>query len=212
MAIRQPSFTSTIRGFDRVHRSPRRREHKSVLPPNRFLGYTDVRAAAVVEARPFLIATESITVIIFGIIASFAALGAICWLLFNLAVFALPFFASVSAGMAAFHAGVGPVGAFAVGILAGAATLVVGQLAVTLLPSPLLRGGVALLFAAPAAFAGFHASHGIAAMTMTSEVWRQAFAVLGSLIVGITAFARVSQPLLPSPPNVAQNKHYLPAK
>ena len=150
--------------------------------------------------------------IIFGIIASFAALGAICWLLFNLAVFALPFFAGVSAGMAAFHAGVGPVGAFAVGILAGAATLAAGQLAVTLLPSPLLRGGVALLFAAPAAFAGFHASHGIAAMTMTSEVWRQAFAVLGGLIVGITAFARVSQPLFPSPPNVAQNDHYLPAK
>ena len=152
----------------------------------------------VVVAQPFLIATESITVIIFGIIASFAALGAICWLLFNLAVFALPFFAGVSAGMAAFHSGAGPVGAFAVGILAGATTLVAGQLAVTLLPSPLLRGAVALLFAAPAAFAGYHASHGIAAITMTSDVWRQAFAVLGSVIVGITAFARVSQPLLPS--------------
>ena len=166
----------------------------------------------VVEARPFLIATETIAMIIFGILASFAALGAICWLLFNLAVFALPFFAGVSAGMAAFHSGAGPVGTFAVGILAGAATLVAGQLAITLLPSPLLRGGVALLFAAPAAFAGFHASHGIAEITMTSEVWRQAFAVLGSLIIGITAFARVSQPLLPPPPNVAQNDHYLPAK
>ena len=195
-----------------MHRSRERRERKSVFPPNRFLGYTDVRAVVVVEARPFLIATETIAMIIFGILASFAALGAICWLLFNLAVFALPFFASVSAGMAAFHSGAGPVGAFAVGILAGAATLVAGQLAITLLPSPLIRGGVALLFAAPAAFAGFHASHGIAAMTMPSEVWRQAFAVLGSLIVGMTAFARVSQPLLPPPSNVAQNKHYLPAK
>ena len=49
-------------------------------------------------------------------------------------------------------------------------------------------------------------------MTMPSEVWRQVFAVLGSLIVGITAFARVSQPLLQSPSNVAQKEHYLPAK
>jgi hypothetical protein len=166
----------------------------------------------VVEARPFLIATESIAMIIFGIIASFAALGALCWVLFNLAVFALPFFAGVSAGMAALHPGAGPVGAFAIGILAGAATLVAGQFAVTLLPSPLLRGGVALLFAAPAAFAGYHASHGIAAMTMPSEAWRQAFAVMGSLIVGITALVRVSQPLLPSPSDIAQNERYLPAK
>ena len=150
--------------------------------------------------------------IIFGILASFAALGAVCWLLFNLAVFALPFFAGVSAGIAAFHSGAGPGGAFAAGILAGAATLVAGQLAVTLLPSPLLRRGVALLFAAPAAFAGYHASHGIAAMTMLSEAWRQAFAFLGSLVVGITAFARLSQPLLPSPSNAAQKEHYLPAK
>jgi hypothetical protein len=158
----------------------------------------------VVEARPFLTATESIAMIIFGIIVSFAALGALCWVLFNLAVFALPFLAGVSAA--------GPVGAFTVGILAGAATLVAGQFAVTLLPSPLLRGGVALLFAAPAAFAGYHASHGIAAMTMPSEVWRQSFAVLGSLIVGITALVRISQPLLPSASSGPHNDQYLPAK
>ena len=188
-----------------------RRDCKSAFPPSRFCGYTSNRAVVVV-ARPFLIATESTAMIIFGIIASFAALGALCWVLFNVAVFALPFFAGVSAGMAAFHSGAGPVGAFAIGILAGAATLVAGQFAVTLLPSPLLRGGVALLFAAPAAFAGYHASHGIAAMTMPSEAWRQAFAVLGSLIVGVTALVRVSQPLLSSRSDMAQNERYLPAK
>lgn len=70
---------------------------KSALPPSRFCGYTPYSAVVVVEARPFLIATESIAMIIVGIIASFAALGALCWMLFNLAVFALPFFAGVSA-------------------------------------------------------------------------------------------------------------------
>jgi hypothetical protein len=93
-----------------------RRDCKSALPPSRFCGYTFNRAVVVVEARPLLIATESIAMIIFGIIASFAALGALCWVLFNLAVFALPFFAGVSAGMAAVHSGAGPVGAFAIGI------------------------------------------------------------------------------------------------
>ena len=150
--------------------------------------------------------------IIFGIFASFAALGAMCGLLFNLAVFALPFFAGVSAEMAAFHSGAGPVGAFAAGILAGAATLVAGQLAVTFLPSPLMRAGVALLFAAPAAFAGYHAVHGIAAMTVPSEGWRQAFAVLGSMVVGITAFARLLQPILPPSPALPQGGHRVTAK
>ena len=69
--------------------------------------------------------------IIFGIVASFAALGAICWILFNLAVFALPFFAGVTAGTAAYHSGAGPLGAIMVGIGAGVATLLVGQLALT---------------------------------------------------------------------------------
>ena len=36
--------------------------------------------------------------IFIGILSSIAAIGALCWLLFTLAVFALPFFAGVSAG------------------------------------------------------------------------------------------------------------------
>ncbi len=37
--------------------------------------------------------------IILGIILSIAAIGFFCWLLFTLAVFALPFFAGVSLGL-----------------------------------------------------------------------------------------------------------------
>lgn len=33
-----------------------------------------------------------------GILSGIAAIGVLCWLLFTLAVFALPFFAGVSAG------------------------------------------------------------------------------------------------------------------
>ena len=83
--------------------------------------------------------------IIIGIIACIAGVCALAWLLFNLAVFALPFFAGVSAGMAALHSGAGPVGAILVGLLVGALTLAVGQMVFTLVPSTLVRGAVALI-------------------------------------------------------------------
>ncbi len=41
--------------------------------------------------------------IILGILLSFAVIGFFCGLLFTLAVFALPFFAGVSAGLWAYH-------------------------------------------------------------------------------------------------------------
>ncbi len=141
--------------------------------------------------------------IIFGILASFAVLGAICWVLFNLAVFALPFFAGLTVGMAAFHSGAGPLGAIAIGIVVGLATLLFGQLALTFAPSTLVRVTVALLFAAPAAVAGFNAAHGIIALTMSSEGWQQAFAMLGAIVVGFTALARMMQPIIPAQPRAA---------
>lgn len=134
--------------------------------------------------------------IVIGILMSAAALGAICWLLFNLAVFALPFFAGMTVGMAALHAGAGLLGAFAVGVLAGAATLFAGQLVLVLIPSPLVRGGTALLFAVPAAIAGYYVMHGIAALTMSAG-WQQAFAMIGAAIVGGTALARLGQRIIP---------------
>ena len=67
--------------------------------------------------------------IIIGIILGVAAIGFLCWILFSLAVYALPFFAALSAGMWAYHSNAGPVGAILVGIVAGAATLVAGQVA-----------------------------------------------------------------------------------
>ena len=49
--------------------------------------------------------------IIVGIILSVFGIGFFCWLLFTLAVYALPFFAGLSAGLAAFHSGSGVIGA-----------------------------------------------------------------------------------------------------
>ncbi len=123
---------------------------------------------------------------------SIAGLGFFCWLLFTLAVYALPFFADVSSGMFAYDTGSGPIGAIVVGLVAGAVTLVVGQVLFAKVRSPVLRAMIAILFAAPAALAGYHAVHGLTGIGETTEIWRQAFGVIAAVIVGFVAWSRVS--------------------
>ena len=57
--------------------------------------------------------------IIIGIVLSFAGFAYLCWLLFALAVHALPFFAGVTVGFAAYHSGSGPAAAIIIGAIAG---------------------------------------------------------------------------------------------
>ena len=123
---------------------------------------------------------------------SVAGIGLICWVLFNLAVYALPFFAGVSAGMFAYHTGSGPIGAILLGFAAGAATLVLGQLLFATIRSAALRAIVAVAYAAPAALAGYHAVHGLSGIGGTSEMWRQVFAAIGAVVIAGVAWARVS--------------------
>ena len=132
------------------------------------------------------------TMIITGIVLGFVGLEFLCWLLFALAVYALPFFAGVTAGLAAHNSGSGVIGAILVALLAGALTLVVGQIAFAIVRSPLIRAAIALLFAVPAAIAGYHATLGLAQIGVPAEGWRDAFAMIGAVIVGGTAWARMT--------------------
>ena len=54
------------------------------------------------------------------------------------------------------------------------------------------RRAIALLFAAPAAVAGYHATLGVAHIGVPSEAWREVFAVVGAVVVGVTAWARMT--------------------
>lgn len=47
---------------------------------------------------------------VLGILASFAAIAAMCWLLFNLAVFALPFLVGLHTSIWAYGTGIVPHG------------------------------------------------------------------------------------------------------
>ncbi len=145
------------------------------------------------RARSTLV-TETTTMIVIGILFGVVGIGFLCWLLFSLAVFAFPFFAAVSVGLWAYHGDAGPVGAIFVGILAGGVTLVAGQYAFAFALSAWIRVAVALLFAAPAALAGYHATLGLAKLTMPSGAWQVAFSIVGAFAVGVTAWTRMPLP------------------
>ena len=138
--------------------------------------------------------------IILGILLSFAVIGFFCWLLFTLAVFALPFFAGVTAGLWAYHTGAGWLGAIIVGLLGAALTLGIGQFLLIVVQPLWARMLIALVFVAPAAIAGYHATHGIVKHTMPSETWQIVFSIIGAVAVGATAFMRVASMAAAVPP------------
>ena len=75
----------------------------------------------------------------------------------------------------------------------------VGQLLLAVARPLWLRGAIALAFVAPAAIAGYHATHGIVKHAMPSETWQIAFSVVGAIAVGVTAFLRISAMAAPEP-------------
>ena len=98
----------------------------------------------------------------------------------------------MTAGLAAYHTGSGPIGAIIVGAIASSVILLAGQIAFTTLRSPLIRVALALLFAVPAAIAGYHAALGLARIAIPADGWRDAMAVVGAIIVSATAWARMA--------------------
>ena len=137
--------------------------------------------------------------IFLGIILSIAAIGFFCWLLFTLAVFALPFFAGVTVGAWAYHTGAGWLGAIVIGIVGAGLTLGIGQLLLMVVRPLWAKLLIALVFVAPAVMAGYHATHGIVKHTMPSETWQVVFSVIGAVAVGVTAFMRVAGMAATSP-------------
>jgi hypothetical protein len=130
---------------------------------------------------------EFATMLVIGIVLSISAVGFLCWLMFNLAVY-----------VAAYHSGAGVAGGLSAGFAAGVLTLVVGQVVFATLASPSLRGVIALVFTVPASVAGYHATLALAWIGVPAEGWREALAVVGSIAVGATAVVRISAMAYPS--------------
>ncbi|MDT9600425.1 hypothetical protein [Sphingosinicella rhizophila] len=127
-----------------------------------------------------------------AIVTLFGFFAFMCWAVFNLTVYAVPAFVGFSAGLFAYQTGAGIVGAVLVGLAAAAVTLGASQRLFAIARSRRARLLLALAFATPAAFAGYHAGLGIAGTSIDSAVWRQLVALLGSALVGATAASRLA--------------------
>jgi intracellular septation protein A len=130
--------------------------------------------------------------IIIGVLLNVVGLGVLCWALFALAIHALRFFVSIAAAIYTYQTGAGPLVAIIVAFVAGGFTLVLGQHVFSLARSPIVPLVIGLLFAVPAAHAGYDVTLALAHVAIPSEWWRQSFATLGAVAVGSTAWARVS--------------------
>lgn len=127
-----------------------------------------------------------------------AVFGFLCWLLFNLAVYALPLFAAVAAGMLAYDTGSGPILAGVIGLIAGAVTFVVVQTLFATARSPVLRTVLAIIFTAPAAVAGYYSMHGVSGLGVPSDDWRKVVSVIAGALTGLVAWSRLGA-LPPAP-------------
>lgn len=132
-----------------------------------------------------------------GVVLFLVGLGMFCVTLFYVAVYALPFAVGLEAALWAIHTGAGTIGGIAVGIVAGAMVYAVGQVVFASSRSIVIRWIGILLFAVPAAIAGYSmVSQFAEAMGLVpSPIWRQVFAVFGALAVSGTAIARLSAPM-----------------
>jgi hypothetical protein len=132
------------------------------------------------------------TMLALGLLLNTVGIGLFCWLIFALAVYALPFFVAINAGIWAFHSGAGPLGTALVAVVAGGMTLAIAQIAFAMTRSPILRAVIAALFSLPATFAGYHVVLAMAQIGVPSLAWQEIFACLGALFIGGTAWTRLT--------------------
>jgi hypothetical protein len=137
-----------------------------------------------------LMLIAAIFIILFACLA-----GALLW---RLAVYALPLWCGAAAAVGVYHADAGLVLALLAGLAAAMAILIIGHLALGATRSPLLRTGIGLAFAVPAAIAGYHAAHGIAA-AFGGAGWSAAIlSMLAAAITGGAAWGGILRPRSPS--------------
>jgi hypothetical protein len=132
------------------------------------------------------------TILALGLLFNVAGIGVFCWLIFTLAVYALPFFVAINAGIFAFHSGAGVLGTPLIAVAAGGMTLAIAQIAFAMTRSLILRAIIAAVFALPATFAGYHVALAMAQIGVPSLVWRELFACLGAVFIGGTAWTRLA--------------------
>ncbi|WP_299682459.1 hypothetical protein [uncultured Roseobacter sp.] len=129
---------------------------------------------------------------------SIIGLGVLVYVLFSLAVYALPFFVAMTVGLYLYDTETSLIVAILVGLFAGVFTLLIGQVVFAKVQSVPIRLAIGALYAAPAGIAGFSAIRGLSEIGGASESWTLAFAIIGGIIVAGTAWVRIAS--LAGPP------------
>lgn len=129
--------------------------------------------------------------VILAAIVAIIAIMMLCSLLLNLIIYALPLYAGTAAGLWVHAAGTGMLGSVIAGGVTAIAVLVVAQWLLVVVRSPVLLACIGLLFALPAAFAGYHAIYGIVGLVMPPNAGSIVLSSIGALAVGIMAWVRV---------------------
>lgn len=128
----------------------------------------------------------------FSTLFALFGLGALCWILFNLAVYALPFAIGLTSGMHLYESGQGVFLSIMAGLFIGALVAAFGEFAFDRIRSVPLKFAIGLIYAIPAGIAGFHAAKGFAEIGSAGSVTITILSWFGALVVGGTAWARVS--------------------
>ena len=118
------------------------------------------------------------------------AIALCCALLFRLSIYALPLFVAFAVVSATYHSGYGITAALVAAVLAAIATIAIAQLALGLAKSDLARAAIGLVFALPAALAGYHAVHGIAIVTMPVSAWQVAVSLIGAAVIATASWTQ----------------------
>jgi hypothetical protein len=155
-------------------------------------GFSAHCAAVEVESASLALGFKEDAMLI-GFALIIVAVFMCCALLFRLSIYALPLFAAFFAGSTTYRGGSGIVAALAAAGIAAIILLAVAQLALAFAKSDMTRAAIGIAFAAPAAIAGYHAVHGIAAATMPTSGWQFAVSLLGAAIVAAASWTQWSR-------------------
>ncbi len=128
---------------------------------------------------------------IFLVLGLFAGLY-LLWLLFRLAVYALPVGTGIGLAFWMHDHGYDYLAAILGGFTAGIAVTVVGQFLFTAIRSPTARLAISLLFAIPAGIAGYHAVHGVIGLAIDPGMMLSTLSWIGGVTIAVTAWVRLA--------------------
>ena len=128
---------------------------------------------------------------IFLVLGFFAGLY-LLWLLFSLAVYALPVASGIVFALWMRDHGYGYFAAVLGGFAAGVAVLVIACLLFAVTRPGVIRLALALLFVIPAGIAGYHAAQGVIGLAIDRGTTLSVLSWIGGIIIAAAAWIRLA--------------------